>query len=624
MGILRTKYTLRRRDFCGLVFLVCLASAPASTAAAATVDAATLEVDAELSPEAVAAGTESAAQSEATAPIAAPSAREILTREWNQPGRTLAGRISATRDRLVELGMVGFPPAARALILDPTLGDAGVRADGAVELAPNLPDAHAFRAAVLFEDKQFVAAAKAWLRSVLASERHFEGGLWIRGHAFAWLALTLTLGGALYLLVAGTVALPRLAVHFSGPERRMPLAAGVATLLLLAVLPGVLGFGVLGMLLALGCIGLAAGSGVQRLCIGVAGAACLFGTFPVLDASVRNFGMVGTDPVAEAAYNIDWETASEIDLARVRTDDVDPLARRALATWDRRRGRLQSALDRYDGLLGAQAGTGALNNAANLRLSLGEPEAAIALYERAAKQSRDPAILINLAEAYGRTIRLDEQNLALAEAQLIDAETVEELTRGEAATRLRDIGIGAGEVRERIALQPYHSDAAFLRVGVTPHFVEDRWMFLLAVFGGLTLVAIALGNWLPDGRPVCEYLDARAEQTHGHGGTTDPFERVNRAAENRGRKKRLRFVSLILGVLIPGAAALIARKPLRGFITLTGFVGALAAWFLRVGLFPDPLASGFVLYSLALATAAIALAVFTWSTLTSLVVLWRD
>ncbi len=563
------------------------------------------------------------AQVETVSP-SVPSAREILTAEWNRTGRSLSGRVGATRERLVELGMVGFPPAARALILDETLGDELTRAEGAVALAPGLPDSHAFHALALLADGSPLASLRAWARSAAAARGHFEGRVWLQGHGWAWLALVLVLGGALYLLVAGCIALPRLAVRFAGPERSIPLAAGVALLLIPVAVPGVLGVGILGMLLVLGALALAAGSGLTRLCVGAAGAACILGTYPALDGAVRSFGMVGSDPVAEAAYNIDWETASAIDLARVRTEDVDPMARRALATWDRRRGRLQSALDRYEGLLGAQAATEMLNNAANLRLSLGDAEAAIGLYERAAKQSRDPAILINLAEAYGRTIRLDEQNLALAEAQLIDAAAVDELTHGDEATRLRDMGISVEEMGRRLELRPRVTHAAALRAGIAPAIAEERWVFVLALFGGFALASIALGQWLPDGRSVSAYLDGRAEQTHGRGATTDPFERLRRAGENRTRKKRLRWVSLGLGSIVPGAAALLGAKPLTGFFALFGFAAAGASWLLRNGIFPDPLAAGLLLHGLAVMAATLAMCVFAWCSLSSLYALWRD
>ncbi len=69
-----------------------------------------------------------------------------------------------------------------------------------------------------------------------------------------------------------------------------------------------------------------------------------------------------------------------------------------------------------------------LNNAANVRLALGRAEEAVELYETAVRKSHRVVVLFNLSQAYGRLIQLDRQDLALAEAQVIDPVALVALT----------------------------------------------------------------------------------------------------------------------------------------------------------------------------------------------------
>ena len=310
-----------------------------------------------------------------------------------------------------------------------------------------------------------------------------------------------------------------------------------------------------------------------------------------------------------------------MDLSRLRGSESDPLAKRGLATWERRRGLHAQALNRYDGLLGAQADAGALNNAAVLRLAAGDSEGAISLFERAAKQSRSAAVLVNLSEAYGRTIRLDEQNLAMAEAQLLDPHAVKELTRSGKSTVLRDMGIAFETVNQRLSEAPHTRSAAFLRRGLAPTWMAERWVFLMSAVVGLALLALAGGRWLPERHTLSERLDLSLEE---RGATTDPFERVREVTQVRERKLRLRWCGLLFAGLLPGAAGVIARRPVAGLMAALCFAAAISAWWMRDGLFSDPMSSGLLWHGTAVAITGLSAAGLLWTTLMPLTAIWKE
>ena len=93
-----------------------------------------------------------------------------------------------------------------------------------------------------------------------------------------------------------------------------------------------------------------------------------------------------------------------------------------------------------------------LNNAANTRFAAGSADEALALYERAARANPSPLVLFNLAQAYGRAILLEEQDLALAQAQALDPRAVHALTQHVAEVGGGgpvDVAVSAATLRAR-------------------------------------------------------------------------------------------------------------------------------------------------------------------------------
>ncbi len=119
---------------------------------------------------------------------------------------------------------------------------------------------------------------------------------------------------------------------------------------------------------------------------------------------------------------------------------------------------------------------------------------------------------------------------------------------------------------------------------------------------------------------MSERLDLRLQQ----GATTDPFERVREVAQARERKLRLRWSALFFAGCVPGAAGVIARRPMAGLIACLASVAGASAWWMRDGLFADPLSSGLLWYGTASTLATVAFVSLAWTTFWPLLRIWRD
>ena len=74
--------------------------------------------------------------------------------------------------------------------------------------------------------------------------------------------------------------------------------------------------------------------------------------------------------------------------------------------------------------------------------------------------------------------------------------------------------------------------------------------------------------------------------------TTDPSLRAERIAELRSREKWRERGARLVGALVPGAAGLLARRPLCGLLGAIVMCGAMIAAGVGVEAVPDPLAVG--------------------------------
>jgi tetratricopeptide (TPR) repeat protein len=449
----------------------------------------------------------------------------------------------------------------------------------------------------------------------MAIPRHLESALWFSGSGLFVLAVALVVGGLLCIGVAAAFAAPH-AAHDLGDAlvRGAPTFARVALLAGLLLVPLVLGEGLLGLGAALLAVGTAYGGARQRAVLWLAAAAVVLGAYPVARFAGATLTAFSEDPVAEAAFSAARGFALPSDVARLTAAaEEDVLAARALALHARREGNMGEADARYQALRGAFPDDPVIaNNAANVRLSLGHIESALDLYREAVELSGSPVVLFNLAQAYGRAFQVEDLARTLAAAQEVDGEVVAELTGLQGADPqgfVVDLPLPAELMWSRIlASGGGEAFAAELRAPLAPGVLGRDWRAAALAFGGIALLTALLASRLRAsrwcsrcGRRLCPRCDPESE-----GGelceactclfqqpeTTDRALRLARMNALRERERRLDKTAWLASVLIPGAAGLLAGRPLRSLLGALLFAVAAASALWRGGVAPDPLVAG--------------------------------
>ncbi|HYB13397.1 MAG TPA: hypothetical protein VEG67_07990 [Myxococcota bacterium] len=535
---------------------------------------------------------------------------------WLTPGLGILERVRRTRVVARELGVSGFDAGARALLADDDAGAPLLRAQSAVDLAPTLPLAWmALAKARWRQEGDLLGAARALFFALRGLDRHLEASLWWRATALHGLALALFFGALAYLAAASLFAARR-AAHDLG-DRIVPGAPEFARALLLGglvLLPAALGEGWAGVGLGLFGVAFGCGRGRAKLASLVAAGAIGLALQPVLRQAGAAMAGLGADPVVAAAWAVETEAASAGELARLeRAADRDPIAERALAERARRTGNLTEADERYAHLLAEGAGDAVVeNNAANVRLALGDVKGATALYEHALGRETSVPLLFNLSHAQGAAIRPDLQESTLVRAQALDAETVGELTDLEGGSRVGlvvDLPIPVALLRERLAASDAGEGvAADLRAQLAPGRLGRGPLSLPIGFGAVAILTLLLAgrgeptHWCPscgarrcprcDGsvgeRSLCEACTRLLKRPE----TTDPSLRAERIAELRSREKWRDRGARVVGVLVPGAAGLVARRPVCGLLGAIILCAAVMAAGVGREVVPDPLAVG--------------------------------
>ena len=549
------------------------------------------------------------------APQVAPVPPTQVDQVWLTPGLGILERVRRTRAVARELGVGGFDAAARALLADDDAGAPLLRAQSAVDLAPTLPLAWAALAKARWrQESDAPGAARALFSGLSRLDRHLEASLWWRATALHGLALALFFGSIAYLAVVSLLVTRRVA-HDLG-DRIVPGAPEFARVLLLGalvLLPAALGEGLAGVGLGLFGVAFACGRGRAKLAHMAAAAVLWLALQPVLGQAGAAMAGLGADPVVAAAWAVETEAASAGELARLaRAADHDPIAERALAARARRMGNLTEADERYARLLAEGAADAVVeNNAANVRLALGDIAGATVLYEHALGRETSAALLFNLSHAQGAAIRPDLQETTLIRAQAIDAEMVGELTdlQGGASLGVVDLPIPVRLLRERLVSSGAGEGvAADLRAELAPGRLGQGPLHLPIALGALAILAGLFAgrreptHWCPscgarrcprcDGstgeRSLCEACTRLLKRPE----TTDPSLRAERIAELRSREKWRERGARVMGALVPGAAGLLARRPLCGLLGAILLCGAMIAAGVGRDVVPDPLAVG--------------------------------
>ncbi len=573
-------------------------------------------------------------------PLPSVAAADLIERAWREPADSLPVRVERTRKASIEAGIWSLDSAARALLR--VSGSPLEHAGAAVDLAPDLPVARmAFARALWRRGDSPLAALREAIGAIASLARHLEATLWLAGSALAILAVGLVVGGLACALSAGALAAPH-AAHDLGDALGgdAPAFARMALLVTLVCTPALLGEGLLGLAVGVLALGAFYGRAWERIALCAAVAAVWLGAFPLAELAGHSLEALARDPVVRAASAADHGSPSAVDLAVLRAaasadassgsgsdargegssgNDAlrlgrDPLAARVLARLARREGRLGEADARYQELLETTAVDAALaNDAANVRLRLGHVDAALELYERSLGLAPSPHVFFNLSQAHARAFEVEGLTRALERAQALDGDLVAELTRVQGTSDTRDfvvdLPLPPSLLWSRLARAgDGRAFAAELRKPVAPGRLGREPGLALAGLAAPVVLGSLAGGRLRRSRwctrcgartcPSCHGAQAEAELCRAcHRLFFQPEQtqrelRVARVAVLEERRRRLDRVATLTALLVPGAAGILASRPLRGLVACIFFAVAAAAVAWRGGVVPDPSVAG--------------------------------
>jgi tetratricopeptide (TPR) repeat protein len=511
--------------------------------------------------------------------------------------------------------MRNFDPAARVLI-GPELSGAGLEhARAAVSLSPDLPAARmALAREIWLEGDSPIAAVRTGLGALFAIPRHLEASIWFSATALYICTLALIVGGLLTLTIYGAFAFIH-AAHDAGDlvPSSMPSFARAALLGAVMLLPLVLHQGLLGLALTLFSVGMIYGASRQRLVLCLAVIAVLVGAFPMARLAGTLLTAYVETPIEAAIFATDgFALPGEMRLLESEAES-DPIAALALAVAARRSGDLAEADAQYQRLLERRpANYVAANNAANVKLELGQPESAIGLYERSLKGNDSATVRFNLSQAQGQAFKLDDVGPNLVAAQQLDSARIAELTllQGSDLTKFTvDLPLPRHMLWERIfAAQSGESFSTELRSVIAPGALGQSVQLSAGAFASIAILSLVAASRLKRshwcgrcGRRMCprcepELGDEEAcescNRLFQNPETTDRAMRAARVNALRFREKRLARVRLIASILLPGTAGALARCPLASFVGALSAAIAIMAIFWRNGVTPDPLIAG--------------------------------
>ncbi len=558
-----------------------------------------------------------------------------LENTWFSSAVSLEERVKRTRIAALLLGVRNLEPAARALIKGLPEGKRLDAAHYAVLLAPDLPAAHMALARALWNEKGFsgiVAALEAGFEAIRASRQNLYSSLLMNGIVMYALSITLVVGALLYITIASFWVLPH-AVHDIGDTFRvaMPAYARAAVLAAILLISPVLGEGWLG--LALGGFGLVFcyGSTHQRVAVSIAATLLLLGIHPIAETAGRNLVALGLDPDSQAAYRTEYSLPTQTDVIRLKDiEGRDPLVARALATYTKREGDLVGAKQRYEAILAEDASDAeVLNNAANVLFAMGDITGAIDYYERAASIDPSAPLLFNLSQAYGAAIEPEQQSKALADAQGMDPDLVQELMELRPLTNKNialHIPVSVDKIRARLFNQADGREIGrVFRSLIAPGRLSSMWLsvvafVLIAIVSGVLSRFFECSFWCQScHRSCCPHCEAVVREKnlcescdilYNRPALTDKTLREKRITELRKLDKVLRRVKITLTVLVPGLGGLMARRFVFALIMTLIFAGAVVGFSSVSQIVPDPMITGGTEVFLLSVAAVVFLAVY--------------
>jgi hypothetical protein len=533
---------------------------------------------------------------------------------WNE-AEDAAARTQRTRRAALQHGMLNLDPAARLLIGSDLSGTGFEQAHAAVALSPDLPAARmALARETWLKGDSPIAAVRTAFGALLAIPRHLKASIWFSATTLYICALALIAAGFLTIIIYGVFAFIH-AAHDIGDliAPAMPTFARAALLGAAIFVPLALHQGLLGLALTLFSVGLIYGATRQRLVLCLAAIAVLVGAFPMARLAGTLLTAYVEAPIEAAVFATDgFALPGELRLLE-SVAESDPMASMALAVVSRRAGNLAEAGAQYRRLLQQEpANYAGANNAANVKLELGQLESAIDLYRRSLDMNDSATVLFNLSQVQGQAFKLDDVGPSLAAAQRLDPARIAELTLlqgGDLASFTVDLPLPRRMLWERVlAARSGESFAAELRSALGSGALGQSAPLSVGAFVSIAILSlVAASRWKSSHRcsrcgrrmcPRCEPELGEEEECEScnrlfqHPETTDRSMRAVRVNALRFREKRLARVRLIVSILLPGAAGALARCPWASFIGALSAAIAILAISWRNGVTPDPLVAG--------------------------------
>lgn len=510
--------------------------------------------------------------------------------------------------------------AARRALAANLVSEAVSRADLAVALSPDLPDAHLTRARALLalgRPGPALAAAGAALAAAVREPhtiRAFYGDL-----ASAGLAAIFTAAGATVLLLL----LRRLRL-FLHDFHHLPLLRGSASIqtgflaLVLLALPVAFGLGPFALLAVAALAAWLYLSLAERLVVTAALAAVL--ALPWAAAGAARL-TAWTGSTAERVHEIEHGAISDQEAAETAAapGPTPPALLAALGRHAKRRGDLEAALRLYRQALAAEPRAAELHvNIANVLFVKGDLEGAKAEYLAAQDQAGGELAVLGaahygLSKLYLRTSEMDKSAAVREKAEREAGEFLRARGSDEdfgANRYLVDVPVSSEKIA---ALAEGEGSAeavqAWVRARVMGGLPGALWPWGGAACLALLWVLALVGPRLAParacetcGRAACKRCDGAAGTTCGQcvnvfqkKGVVDARDRLRKEAQVRRHGRFVRAATRVLAVAGGGAGQVFHGEVAAGALLMLAFLFAgFVVWFWR-GIMPPPQPSAYVL-----------------------------
>ncbi len=529
-----------------------------------------------------------------------------------------------------EKGLRNVEGLARAIMVSASPEQMTQIAGLASQLAPDLPYAR-------MEAARALLAKEGWSRGVLvaytevfkAIGRNLEASLWLEAFVLRILGWMLALGSMAYLLLVALRSFP-LAIHDLSDlaPMKVPAFAAAAMLGFFVLLPVALGEGALGVTLALFVIGVCYAGMKQRIALCAAVVSLLLALHGLGLAADMRLEALGSHSLIKLVNTAFQGVLEPGEVVRLRAEamyeeDPGPLTREAYAGWLAREGRLEEANALYDQLVEEESSlipVYLLNNAANLKIRLKKLPEAIALYQQAeafvtagfGAPSEQALVLLNLSRAYGDAFQLNKQDEIMHRAQAVSESTVTELlSRVQHETGKTFELLPSANFMQKLLLSEgvqTKGDLPLQRY-LAPGIIGGNFLLSSVCFALLFLVAMMTLKWRPQSF-VCESCGCSScprclkENSVKHQlcvtcvrllkrpETVEVNLRIEKIAELKRLNQRRTRKTFVVGLLIPGAAGLLANRPLAGLFSLFAASLLPIVWKAKWLTLPDPYLMG--------------------------------